>query len=78
VRNTGATIPPGEVDRLFEPFQRLRRERANQPDGHGLGLAIVRAIAAAHRATITARAPDSGGLEVRVVFPAHAAGATSR
>jgi signal transduction histidine kinase len=70
VRNTGATIPPGEVDRLFEPFQRLRRERAHQPDGHGLGLAIVRAIAAAHGATITAHAPQSGGLDVEVVFPA--------
>jgi signal transduction histidine kinase len=70
VRNTGATIPTGEVDRLFEPFQRLRRDRARQPDGHGLGLAIVRAIAAAHGATITARAPDSGGLDVEVAFPA--------
>jgi len=70
VRNTGATIPSGEVDRLFEPFQRLRRDRVRQPDGHGLGLAIVRAIAVAHGATITARAPDSGGLDVEVAFPA--------
>jgi signal transduction histidine kinase len=70
VRNTGTMIPPGEVDRLFEPFQRLRRERVHQPDGHGLGLAIVRAIAAAHGARITARAPEAGGLDVEVVFPA--------
>jgi signal transduction histidine kinase len=70
VRNTGATIPPREVDRLFEPFQRLRRERVHQPDGHGLGLAIVRAIATAHGATITAHAPESGGLDIEVVFPA--------
>src|SRR5262245_20060963 len=27
IRNTGPTIPPGDVERLFEPFQRLRRER---------------------------------------------------
>jgi len=70
VRNTGATIPPGDVDRLFEPFQRLRRERVRRPDGHGLGLAIVRAIATAHGARISARAPESGGLDVKVVFPA--------
>jgi signal transduction histidine kinase len=70
VRNTGATIPPGELDRLFEPFQRLRRERGRPSDGHGMGLAIVRAIATAHGATISARAPDSGGLDVEVVFPA--------
>jgi signal transduction histidine kinase len=70
VSNSGATIPPSEVDRLFEPFQRLRRERVREPDGHGLGLAIVRAIATAHGATITARALESGGLDVEVVFPA--------
>jgi signal transduction histidine kinase len=68
VRNTGATIPPDDVDRLFEPFQ--RHERVRQSDGHGLGLAIVRAIATAHGATITARALDSGGLAVEVAFPA--------
>jgi len=76
LRNTGAVIPPGDVDRLFEPFQRLRRGRAGRPEGHGLGLAIVRAIAAAHGATVTARAPASGGLDVEVVFPAPVVGRT--
>jgi signal transduction histidine kinase len=71
VRNTGPVIPPGEVDGLFVPFQRLRRQRIRHPDGHGLGLAIVRAIATAHGAAVTARAPDSGGLDVRVEFPVH-------
>ena len=74
VSNTGATIPPRDLNRLFEPFQRLRGERVRQPDGHGLGLAIVRAIATAHGATITTRAPESGGLHVEVVFPANRLG----
>jgi signal transduction histidine kinase len=69
VRNTGPVIPPGEVDRLFMAFQRLHPGRIQHPDGHGLGLAIVRAIATAHGAVVTARAPDSGGLDVRVAFP---------
>ncbi|MBV9278730.1 MAG: HAMP domain-containing protein, partial [Chloroflexi bacterium] len=38
VTNTGALIPPGEVDRLFEPFQRLDRRRTHHKTGHGLGL----------------------------------------
>ncbi|HEY7222479.1 MAG TPA: ATP-binding protein [Micromonosporaceae bacterium] len=71
VHNTGPTIPPAEVDRLFEPFQRLRRERVRPAEGHGLGLTIVRAIAAAHGAAITTRALDSGGLVVEVTFPTH-------
>jgi signal transduction histidine kinase len=69
VRNTGPVIPPAEVDRLFVPFQRLHTERVRHPDGHGLGLAIVRAITTAHGAVLSTRALESGGLDVRVVFP---------
>ena len=68
VRNTGPVIPPGEVDRLFEPFQRFGRERIGA-DGHGLGLAIVRAIADAHGADLVARARPEGGLDVEVRLP---------
>ena len=70
VRNTGPVVPPGEVDRLFQPFQRLAGQRLQHTDGHGLGLAIVRAIAGAHAATIQVDAPPEGGLDVRVTFPA--------
>ncbi len=69
VTNTGPLVPPAEVDRLFQPFQRLDRRRANYADGHGLGLSIVRAIATAHDATITACSRPGGGLSVRVTFP---------
>lgn len=70
VRNTGVAIPPAEIDRLFVPFQRLRGQRTRSTDGHGLGLAIVAAIATAHRARMTTRAPESGGLAIDVTFPA--------
>jgi signal transduction histidine kinase len=69
VTNTGPLIPPADVDRLFQPFQRLDRRRANYKDGHGLGLSIVQAIATAHDATITARPMPGGGLSVSVTFP---------
>jgi signal transduction histidine kinase len=72
VSNTGQRVPPEEVSRLFQPFQRLgaeRAERAHHPEGHGLGLAIVRVIAEAHGATVTASARDDGGLDVAVTFP---------
>jgi signal transduction histidine kinase len=72
VSNTGALIPPDEVDRLFQPFQRLGKERIRLADGHGLGLAIVRAIATAHGATLTARARRQGGLDIEVSFLAPA------
>ncbi|MCO5997536.1 sensor histidine kinase [Actinoallomurus rhizosphaericola] len=69
VRNTGPVIPPGRVADLFEPFQRLAGRTARDDGGHGLGLSIVRAIAAAHDATVTARARPEGGLDVEVRFP---------
>ncbi|MGL5851059.1 MAG: ATP-binding protein [Phycicoccus sp.] len=73
VANTGDTIPPDRVDGLFEPFQRLHR---TSDDGHhGLGLSIVRAIARAHGATLTARPRRGGGLVVDVGFPAAGTGA---
>ncbi|HTT50418.1 MAG TPA: HAMP domain-containing sensor histidine kinase [Streptosporangiaceae bacterium] len=69
VQNTGPVIPPSEVQRLFQPFQRLNRGRTSRAGGHGLGLAIVQAIARAHQATLTARARPGGGLDITVSFP---------
>ncbi|MFH8566330.1 sensor histidine kinase [Streptomyces sp. NPDC017988] len=66
VANTGPPVPPERVDLLFEPFQRLGRTAGG---GHGLGLAIVHAIATAHEAAISARARTGGGLAVEVAFP---------
>ena len=68
VSNTGVPIPPGEIERLFQPFQRLGPDRTAQPDGHGLGLAIVAAIAHAHHARLTAHPRPGGGLHVTVDF----------
>ncbi|MDI6099343.1 ATP-binding protein [Actinoplanes sp. NEAU-A12] len=69
VRNTGPIVPPAEMDRLFEPFQQLHRARTGHGDGHGLGLAIVRAIATAHGAALVARARPAGGMDIEVTFP---------
>ena len=69
VSNTGTVIPPGQVERLFQPFQRLGTERAGNGGGYGLGLAIVHAIADAHGATLTSWAQPEGGLDIEVSFP---------
>jgi signal transduction histidine kinase len=69
VSNTGPVVPVSELDRLFQPFQRLTRERTVQGDGVGLGLSIVRPIAAAHGAAVTAMNRPHGGLCIQVAFP---------
>ena len=68
VVNTGPAIPPEAVGRLFQPFLRLGGRRIHHDNGHGLGLSIVRAIAAAHGASITAHARHGGGLAIEVTF----------
>ncbi|GLW31195.1 sensor histidine kinase [Actinoplanes regularis] len=69
VRNTGPVVPPAELDRLFEPFQRLARPRIGHGDGYGLGLAIVRAIANVHGAGLDAHTRPEGGLDIAITFP---------
>jgi signal transduction histidine kinase len=72
VTNTGLAVPPDQVARLFEPFQRLEAGRTGSEGHHGLGLSIVQAIATAHNATVLAEPRDGGGLIVRVSLPAEA------
>jgi signal transduction histidine kinase len=67
VANTGPRVNPADVDRIFQPFQRLA-DRASH-DGFGLGLTIVASIAAVHGGTATARPRDDGGLSVTVSIP---------
>jgi signal transduction histidine kinase len=69
VANTGPTVPIAAVSRLFEPFQQLGPDRTGRRDGLGLGLSIVRAVAEAHHAAVTARPRPGGGLAVEVTFP---------
>jgi signal transduction histidine kinase len=69
VANTGSPVPAEEVDLLFHPFQRLPADRETHPDGHGLGLSIVRAIAIAHDARVEVLPRPRGGLTVTALFP---------
>jgi signal transduction histidine kinase len=69
VTSSGQVIPAAEVDRLFQPFQRLGPRPAHRDGGHGLGLSIIRAIATAHAAAITAQPRPGGGLAIDVTFP---------
>ena len=74
VANSGPVIPPAELERIFQPFQRLDGARTAGGNGLGLGLSIVKAIADAHDATITTRPRPEGGLQIEVDFPAAAPG----
>lgn len=48
VCNTGVGIPKHSIPHLFEPFYRVDQSRTESQHNHGLGLAIVAAIARLH------------------------------
>lgn len=69
VEDDGPGVPPEVLARLGEPFNRLDASRNRETGGAGLGLAIVRALAAHDGATVTFTNRDAGGLRVTVRYP---------
>jgi len=64
VADTGPGLPDDLKPEAFDRFTRAERDRATP--GHGLGLALVRAIAARHGARLTLPPTDKGfALEIR-------------
>jgi signal transduction histidine kinase len=61
VADTGMGMTPGDVNRLFERFFRTDSAQAQQIQGTGLGLPIVKAIVEAHAGTITVTSQPNVG-----------------
>jgi two-component system sensor histidine kinase TctE len=70
VEDSGIGIAAGERERVFAPFYRAPGAQQLNGTGAGLGLTIVRDIAALHGARIALDDNAHGGLTVRVYFPA--------
>jgi signal transduction histidine kinase len=66
VANTGPTVAPYDIPRLFEPFRRLAEDRVGSERGAGLGLSIVASVVRAHAGGISAVPRPGGGLEITV------------
>ena len=66
--DSGPGLPEGMGEEIFERFTRAGRDRARGIPGHGLGLALVRAIALRHGARLSLP-PVAQGLTVSIAFP---------
>jgi len=60
VRNLGERIDPDSLPRIFDRFFRADGARSGRASGHGLGLAIVDAIARMHGGAVFATSDGSG------------------
>ena len=69
VRNTGAPIAPEDLPHVFDRFYRADKARTSGAGGHGLGLAIARAIAEEHRGTLTVASTQEAGTTFTATLP---------
>ncbi len=69
VQSSGRLLDPEAVAQLAQPFTRLGQERAGWQNGHGLGLSIVAAVAAAHGGALELSARPQGGLRIQISLP---------
>jgi signal transduction histidine kinase len=61
VHDNGPGIPRPSLERIFDAFYQLEDHMTRRHEGLGLGLAIVRAVAAAHGGRVWAESPGPGG-----------------
>ncbi len=66
VDDAGPGIPAGDRERVFDRFARLEGQ---QRPGHGLGLALARAIAVLHGGSLRADTSPSGGARFELWLP---------
>ena len=66
VSNSGDTIPPEALQKIFDRFYRVDPARARDTGGYGLGLCVAKSIAELHGGTITASSEN--GINVFTVI----------
>lgn len=68
VGDTGIGIAPSELDRIFEPFYRSRRDK-RFPQGMGLGLSIARDLVVAHGGRLEVDSTPGQGSRFTIWLP---------
>ncbi len=69
VEDDGPGVPPGELERVFQPFHRIETSRNRETGGTGLGLPIARNILRAHGGDVVLSNRPSGGIRAAVSLP---------
>lgn len=69
VSDTGIGIPADRIESIFEPFVQVPGQKALNPHGVGLGLAIGRKLARLMRGDLTATSAPGGGTTFLMTVP---------
>jgi signal transduction histidine kinase len=71
LQDTGIGIPQDALDKIFEPFYTVNKDRAKVSGGTGLGLALVKQLVEKQQGTIVFHSAEAQGTEVLLTFPLH-------
>jgi len=69
VRDTGPGVDPAVAATLFDRYERAGTSRTSRPDGTGIGLSIVDAIARAHGGRVSVSQPPGATFTVTIPQP---------
>jgi len=69
ITDRGCGIPKKHLDKIFEQFYRVEKDRAEKAAGRGLGLAIARHIVESHGGTIGVRSSKGEGSTFYFTLP---------
>ena len=69
VSDSGVGIPEKDLPKIWERFYRADASRSSENGSMGLGLAMVKQIAAVHNGKITAKSVEGEGTSFRFVMP---------
>lgn len=69
ITDKGPGIPPKDLERIFDRFYRVDKDRSSKSGGRGLGLAIAKQIIEAHGGTICVKSKLGKGSSFEFTIP---------
>jgi signal transduction histidine kinase len=69
ITNQGLGVPSESLEKIFEPFVRVRTLAKRQVQSTGLGLSVCRGIVETHGGEIWAERPSRGGFRITFTLP---------
>lgn len=69
IRDTGIGIPTNVIDKIFEPFYTVNKDRSRLSGGSGLGLALTKDLIEKQNGTITVESKEGSGSNFIIAFP---------